>query len=219
MLTVPGREEVFRHAECTIHVRFPRAADELIDEDAFARDERLPYWADLWPSSKALSRWVVEQHPPVGRAIELGCGLGLPSLVLASVGINVLATDWEPEALTWVQSNAHRNRIDSLNTALLDWRDAGASLQPFDIALGADLMYEQRNAIAVADLLPRLLKPGGAFILADPGRRWLPHFELLMTQRGWRSRELAQLNETQVLSTGIATSIVRIISFDAPSIP
>ena len=38
----------------------PRDAELLIDEAAFNRDERLPYWADVWPSSIALARGVRE---------------------------------------------------------------------------------------------------------------------------------------------------------------
>ena len=33
----------------------PRSADDLISEADFEKDERLPYWADIWPSSTALS--------------------------------------------------------------------------------------------------------------------------------------------------------------------
>ena len=34
----------------------PRSAEELINEADFARDERLPYWADVWPSAIAMAR-------------------------------------------------------------------------------------------------------------------------------------------------------------------
>ena len=33
----------------------PRSADDLISEEDFDRDERLPYWAELWTSSLALA--------------------------------------------------------------------------------------------------------------------------------------------------------------------
>jgi predicted nicotinamide N-methyase len=215
---LPCRAEPFSHGRCTLSVLMPLAADELIDEAAFARDERLPYWADLWPASKALSRWLID-HPPArdGRIIELGCGMGLPSLVLKSLGMNVLATDWEPNALASVCVNVEHNSLAQIPVATLDWRNASPGLEPFELAMGADLMYEQRNAISLADLLPRLLKPSGRFILADPGRRWLSHFELLMNHRGSNSQELAQIEERQMLSTGLAVSDVRIIEFQPPA--
>lgn len=224
----PSRRcERFSHAGISLELTVPASADDLIDEHAFARDERLPYWAHLWPASKALSRWLVDHSPALpgagaeaeaeDRIIELGCGMGLPSLVLSSLGMNVLATDWEPDALASLRVNVQLIGLTNLPTMLLDWRDADLGLQPFDLAIGADLMYEQRNAIALAELLPRILKPQGEFILADPGRRWLPHFELLMKQRGWHQSELAQIEETQTLSTGPSTSCVRIIKFEQTS--
>ena len=33
----------------------PESADALISEAEFAVDERLPYWADVWPSSIVLA--------------------------------------------------------------------------------------------------------------------------------------------------------------------
>ena len=212
------RTEQFTHTGVALSITMPASADELIDEDAFGRDERLPYWADLWPSSLALSKWLID-HPPAAdaRIIELGCGMALPSLVLMSLGLNVLATDWEPDALDSAAENARYNRLGVLPTRVLDWRDAAIFDEPFDLAVGADLMYEQRNAIALADLLPQILKPNGTFILADPGRRWLPQFQLMMKQRGRPSRELAQIEETQMLSTGEGKSKVRIMQFQSPA--
>src|SRR5918993_3776037 len=58
----------------TYHVTHPAAADALIDEEEFAQDERLPYWADLWPSSVALARHVSEvseeEHMAGRRTVE-----------------------------------------------------------------------------------------------------------------------------------------------------
>ena len=32
-------------------LRHPRSADDLISDEEFNRDERLPYWAEVWPSA------------------------------------------------------------------------------------------------------------------------------------------------------------------------
>ena len=49
------------------------------------------------------------------------------------------------------------------------WDDPGLLLAeaPWDVVLGADLLYEDRNATLLLELLPRL---GGDVLLADPGR-------------------------------------------------
>src|SRR6478609_12225246 len=87
----------------------PAAPDALIDEEAFADDEFLPYWAELWPAATALA----EGLPDVAglRVVELGCGLGVPSLVAAVREADVTATDWASEAVELLRANAERNGV------------------------------------------------------------------------------------------------------------
>ena len=59
----------------TVTLVHPRNADDLITEADYVRDERLPYWADIWPSSRALARAMAGLTPKPGRLLELGCGL------------------------------------------------------------------------------------------------------------------------------------------------
>ena len=89
----------------------PPSADELIDEAAFDEDEFLPYWAELWPSGVALARSSRRSTLRGRRVLELGCGLGLPSLAAALRGADVLATDWAEDAIELLRANAERNGI------------------------------------------------------------------------------------------------------------
>src|SRR3954451_7345249 len=77
----------------------PRDSEALLDEHAFEDDEFLPYWAELWPSGVARARHVAPRALRGARVVELGCGLGLPSLAAARAGGRVLATDWAAPAL------------------------------------------------------------------------------------------------------------------------
>jgi predicted nicotinamide N-methyase len=161
---VAGRDWVVEH---------PRSAEELIDEDAFARDERLPYWAELWPSARALAEALAGRPLAGRRVLELGCGVGLPAVVALAAGADVLATDWYPEALLFARRNSLRATGRILPTLLVDWRAPPAELvarAPFDLVVGADLLYEPRNGRALAALMPRLLPPGGEALIADPRR-------------------------------------------------
>ncbi len=226
------REVAFSHRHVALRAMLPLCADELIDETAFAEDERLPYWADLWPSSRALARHVIDHPPPNEvdadgdraspvstrrlRIIELGCGaVALPSLALAKQGFDVLATDYEADALDSVVINADASDVPSdalgsVRTMLLDWRELPADFGVFDLVLAADVMYEQRNALALAQIVPRLVAPRGTMLLADPGRRYLPEFQLRVRQLGWIDREVATINEAQGAAPQ-ALSRVRII--------
>ncbi len=100
--------------------------------------------------------------------LELGCGLGLPSLAAALRGASVLATDWADTAIELLGRNAERNGV-FLRLARVRWSEPEPLLRaaPWDLVLGADLLYEARNAAQLEALLPRL---GGDVLLAEPGR-------------------------------------------------
>ena len=153
-------------------VLHPPDAEELISEEAFEREEFLPYWAELWPSAIALARVVAARDLGGARVLELGCGLGLPSVVAALGGADVLATDWSEDALAVAALNAERNGA-RLETARLAWAEAPPPGGPWDLVLGADLLYERRNVEQLLVLLPRL---GAEVLLADPGRPALAAF-------------------------------------------
>ncbi len=158
----------------------PPSADELIDEAAFDEDEFLPYWAELWPSGIALATVVAALDLRGQRVVELGAGLGLPSLAAALRGADVLATDWADDAIELLRANAARNGI-ALRAERVRWDDPGPLLReaPWDVVLGADLLYEGRNAEQLLELLPKL---GGDILLAEPGRpfaaKFLAHWDV-----------------------------------------
>src|SRR6478672_4756234 len=104
-------EEVVAIAGHDIALLRPRDPDSLATQEAYERDEFLPYWAELWPSAIALARMVAARALHGARTLELGCGLGLPSLAAALAGGRVLATDWAPDALEAVRANAARNDL------------------------------------------------------------------------------------------------------------
>jgi predicted nicotinamide N-methyase len=149
----------------------PRDSDALLEEDAFEHEEFLPYWAEMWPSSIALARAVAPRSLGGRRVLELGCGLGLPSIVAALAGAQVLATDWAPDALAFVDRNARANAT-SVRTARVAWSEPGPLLDgaPWDLVLASDVLYERRMADELLALLPRLVDERGAVWLADPGR-------------------------------------------------
>jgi predicted nicotinamide N-methyase len=147
----------------------PRDSEELIDEEEFARNEFLPYWAELWTSGVALAR-AVARRPGLAhtRVLELGCGLGLPSIAAALGGADVLACDWSADAVSFARLNAQRNGA-RIETAVCSWAEPATLLAaaPWDLVLAADVLYEQRDADVLLELLPRL---GDEVLLAEPGR-------------------------------------------------
>ncbi len=160
----------------------PRDAEALLDDHAFEHEEYLPYWAELWPSSLALARTVAGRSLRGARTLELGCGLGLPSIVAALAGGRVLASDWSPEAVAMTAENAERNDAP-LETLVCSWTQPEPLVErgPWDLVLASDVLYEARNVDVLLALLPRL---GREVWLADPGRPPLPRF-LAGAERDW----------------------------------
>jgi len=146
----------------------PEEAAELPDDGPVEWAPLVPYWSVLWRSGVALGRAVAGSRLAGLRVVELGCGLGVPSLVAAREGAAVLATDGCAEALELLERNARENGL-GVATARVDWgaADELVARGPFDLVLGADLLYERAGVALLLSLLPRL---GREVWLADPGR-------------------------------------------------
>jgi predicted nicotinamide N-methyase len=129
-----------------------------------------PYWSQIWPSSIALSLFIL-QHPELisgKKVLELGAGLGLPSLIAAGNAAEVLCTDKEKEAVAMVQQSATLHKLNNLQAAVLDWKDA--LHQDTDIVLLSDVNYEPHSFPALRATIERFLLQGATVILATPQR-------------------------------------------------
>src|SRR5688572_6776641 len=185
-------EEVVPIAGRDLRLLRPRDAEALLDEGAFEREEFMPYWAELWPSSLALARTIAGRALRGARTLELGCGLGLPSIAAAHAGGRVLATDWSAEAVAMTAANAERNDA-YVETLVCSWTAPEPLLAraPWDLVLASDVLYEARNGDVLLELLPRL---GPEVWLADPGRPPAARF-LEAARRDWAisSRQVPEL--------------------------
>jgi predicted nicotinamide N-methyase len=157
-----------------IELRVIKDFDAVLDHCAelYPNDtDMIPYYADLWSSAEALSRFLVNKYDTLHgkRVIELGCGLGLPSIICAKLGADVVATDFHPYNRRSFEKNAAANDAENIIYRQMDW-SAPASCGTFDIVIGSDLLYEPKQIKTLTDCIPILLTDTGAFILADPGR-------------------------------------------------
>jgi 2-polyprenyl-3-methyl-5-hydroxy-6-metoxy-1,4-benzoquinol methylase len=155
----------------------PPDMEALIDLAAFEADERIPYWADVWESAIVLAEELAAADGRGLSLLELGCGLGLPSLAAARAGFTVTATDYESAALEGVRYNATRNGLETVTTRELDWRKLPDDLGRFDRVVAADVLYESHHPAALADVIARALKPDGVALVADPCREKAAGFE------------------------------------------
>ena len=163
-----------------------------IDPITFADDERLPYWAELWPSAIGLARYLDRDVSLRGKhVLELGCGLGLLGVVAARDGARVLCTDYEAEALAFARRNALLNGCRHVRFRLVDWRRP-ALKRRYDAILASDVIYEARNFGPLVALLQRFLARSGCAFFADPGRPNAVPFFALLRQRGFTYRKVTE---------------------------
>jgi predicted nicotinamide N-methyase len=177
----------------------PPDAEALLSEEAFEHEEFLPYWAELWASAVALAHDVSLRSLRGAPTLELGCGLGLPSIAAARAGGRVLATDWSPDAVAATAANAERNGV-RIETLECSWAEPDAILEraPWPLVLASDVLYEARNVELLLDLLPRLVDETGLVLLADPGRVSAERF-LRAGEADWTIRSVASPRAKRVL--------------------
>lgn len=174
--TIPGgwTKRDFLLAGRTLRVTLPASPDAFLDDpDVLAanrRDDYMPYWSYLWPTSLETSVAVLKHDwPPETTALEIGAGIALTGLAALARGLAVTFSDYDQQALDLALFNARENRLDAkAEGLLLDWR------QPIDrqfpVIFGCDVIYERQNHLPILGLLQKMLAKDGQCWITDPGR-------------------------------------------------
>lgn len=137
-------------------------------------DERIPYWAELWPCALATAQFIHE-HEYYFRCksiIEIGAGLGLPSIVASTMAKHIDCTDYIEEAVAFAKQNylLNYNNTELISFYTYDWRDIKSISKCYDIVIASDVAYE-RKMISDLDLcFNRLSNNNSKIILAEPRR-------------------------------------------------
>lgn len=160
----------------TFSILRPRNSDDLIREEDFVEDERLPYWADIWPSSIILATEILKRRGDGRRLLELGCGVGLVTTAAMASGHQVIATDYYTDALAFTRANAFRNLGESPEAIMMNWRSFPTEVKAFDKVIASDVLYESEYAKLLPTILKGALSLHGVALIADPGRIAAPEF-------------------------------------------
>lgn len=129
-----------------------------------------PIFGVLWPAGAVLAT-AVATVPIAGRRIlEVGCGLGLSSLVLQRRGADITATDRHPLAGEFLARNALLNDLPPVEFQIAQWAGPNPSLGTFDLIIGADVVYEREHVGLLADFFLRHANPIAEILITDPGR-------------------------------------------------
>jgi predicted nicotinamide N-methyase len=165
----------------------PSETDSTLDHPfvrgAFAADEYMPYWMDLWPGSRMLAKIILrEAWPSDGlEMLEVGCGLGLAGIAALACGHKVIFSDYDATALRWAADNARRNGFTDFRLLQMDWRYPPADLR-VPVILAADVVYEVRIIEPLLALIKQVLLPDGVCLLTDQDRPPMKHLQTLLDQ-------------------------------------
>jgi predicted nicotinamide N-methyase len=182
----------------TYQILKPANPDDLIREEDFVKDERLPYWADIWPSSLILAAKLLELDGHDRTALELGCGAGLCTIAATAGGFDVLSTDYYEDALDFTRANTFTNLGAEGRAKLFDWRHPPSDLARYDMVFASDVLYELEYARLLPQILRRTLSADGYGLIADPGRVAAPTFVESCTENGL----VAEKIETRPFAAG-----------------
>jgi predicted nicotinamide N-methyase len=173
-------------------LRVLRDRQQYDDDSGTAEDAGVPpsgwsHFGQLWPTGVDLAAAMAVEAIAGLRVLELGCGIGLPSLVLAARGADVTASDHHPLAARFIRSNARRNGVAAPAFSELPWRGDDATLGRFDLIIAADVLYERDHALLLARMVGQHGLPHGAVVIADPGRGEIPRLTRALATLGYEA--------------------------------
>ncbi|MDQ3230008.1 MAG: SAM-dependent methyltransferase [Pseudomonadota bacterium] len=153
----------------------------------------------LWPAGHVLAE-AMDCHDVAGkRILELGCGLGLASLVLQQRGATIVASDHHPLAESFLAYNSALNGLPSVSYRELRWDVPHTTLGLFDLVIGSDILYESGHAAQLAMLLARHTLACSEVLITDPGRGNSAAFTRAMATLGFAVTEKrSRMNERDV---------------------
>jgi predicted nicotinamide N-methyase len=143
-------------------------------------------FGQVWPSGRLLAQAMQRYEFEGKRILELGCGIGLASLVLTRRGAIVVASDIHPLAEPFLAYNAALNALPALHFRQMRWDTPLPTLGRFDLIIASDVLYEPDHAALLAGVVARHAADGAEVLVTDPGRGNSGRFSRKMADQGFK---------------------------------
>lgn len=176
--------------EVDIHLRTLRDRQQYPDNDNAARELGISpaswsLFGVVWDSGEVLAHFMFDFRIKGKKILEVGCGIGLASLVLNHRLADITATDYHPEAEYFLQENVTLNKGNAIPFVRTGWGDKESGLGLFDLVIGSDLLYEGDHVELLAGFINQHAMPHCEVILVDPGRGYHARFSKKMVTLGY----------------------------------
>lgn len=150
-------------------------------------EEMCPYFGILWPAGRVLAEMAVDLRGRIGSGssvLEVGCGLALPALIFAKLGLRPTTMDIHPDVPKFLERNCQENGLEVLPCIWADW-SKWVGPERWDLVLASDVLYDKVQPQTLLSFLDRVVAPGGRAMVADPGRGYWSGFLDDARANGW----------------------------------
>lgn len=158
-------------------------------------------WAlfgNVWPSGLILADIMSTYKVDGLNVLEVGCGLGIASLIVNNRGAQHTASDYHPMAEGFLLENTRLNELPPMHFERCDWAETLPAMGLFDLIIGSDLLYEPNHPGLLSTFIDAHSSPLVQVIIIDPGRRQQGQFTQKMEHLGFTSRfERATAEQSQ----------------------
>ncbi len=130
-----------------------------------------PYWAKIWASAFAMTRFLQEEPSWIQDKIvlEIGAGIGVPSLSIAAQTHKIIISDYAPDAVAVIQKNIEHLKLSKALAVCIDWNHIPDEIIA-DTILLSDTNYEPAAHNHLFLLIEKFINKGSTIILSTPNR-------------------------------------------------
>ena len=203
MSSLRFRYQTIEFGDTDVHVRTLRDRQQF-SEKCSIEAEKLgvspaswPLFGVIWDSSQILAQLMFEYDIAGKRILEVGCGIGLASLMLNQRNADITATDYNPDAGAFLAKNVLLNEGDEIPFVQTDWHDQNNELGEFDLIIGSDLLYEPDHAELLSRFIDRHATLNTKVIMVDPGRGNHSQFSKCMVKLGYSHSQVKPTIESE----------------------
>jgi len=142
-----------------------------------------PYWAKVWPSAIALLD-VLKANPHLiqnKHVLEIGAGIGLPSLMMAGITKSIQVSDYDKEAIELLRKNIEHLELENAEALQLDWNALPEAIHP-EVLILSDVNYDPTQFDALISLIEKFILQGSTVILSTPQRIMASSFVLALSR-------------------------------------
>ncbi len=196
-MTIPLRirYDTIEFGDIDIHLCTLRDKQQFTDPNGAASDLGIssaawPLFGVVWPSSLVLANYMLDYETTGKMILEIGCGIGLSSLLLNKQNADITATDYHPEANRFLNRNAKLNNTEEIAFERATWSDDMCTLGLFDLIIGSDLLYEDQHVPELGRFIQSHATDQCEVVIVDPGRGRKNKFSKEMSQYGFESSHI-----------------------------